>query len=186
MAEQFLTLTQVEDIMLETARLALEIPDDNSTVRLAYGAGSATGSAPMHDVKQSVVYVTVNPTDDGYGKQHHLSYDRPEGAEMLTEVDEYTEEYAVIFSCYGNAAYEYARKIRDSLYGEVSRKYLKKHKIYFKVGSAQLTPARELFETRWVNRCDVTVEFYATARVERAGAVGWVDRVEINTMTRKE
>lgn len=180
MAEQFLTMAQVEDIMLETARMALNIPDDNSTVRLAYGAGSATGSAPKHNIKRSVVYVTVNPTDDGYGQQHHLSYDRPDGEEMLTEADEYTEEYAVIFSCYGKDAFEYARKIRDSLYGEVNRKHLKKNKIYFKAGSAQLIPAREIFETQWVNRCDVTVEFYATTRVERADTVGWVESVEVN------
>jgi hypothetical protein len=42
--------------------------------------------------------VSVNPTDDGYGKAHHIRYENGSTDTLLTEVDEYTEEYAVIFS----------------------------------------------------------------------------------------
>lgn len=166
--------------MLETARRSLEIPDDNSTVRLAYGARSPTGSAPMHNPDKDVVYVTVNYTDDGYGKQHHTSYECPEGADKLTEVDEYTEEYAVMFSCYGKAAFENARKLRDYMYSEESKKHFRQYKTYFKVGSQQIIPARELIDTKWVNRCDFTAEFYTTVRIERADAIGWVESVEVS------
>ncbi len=166
-------------MFLEATREILEIPDDNSTVRLAYGAGSKTGSAPMHDTKSSVCYVTVNPTNDGYGNQHHIRYDSAEESELLTEVDEYTEEYSVIFSCYGTDSYDKARKIRDGLYGEKSKKLLRGYKIYLVVGSPQLIPARELIDTRWVERCDLTATFYSTVRVERANTVGRIDEVNI-------
>lgn len=150
MAESSLTLRQAEDLFLEATREILGIPDDNSTVRLAYGAGSTTGSAPMHDVKNSVCYLTVNPTNDGYGNLHHIHYDSAEDSDLLTEVDEYTEEYSVIFSCYGIDSYDKARKIRDGLYGENSKKLLRNHKIYLVVGSPQLIPAREIIDTRWI------------------------------------
>ncbi len=169
--------------MLEAARQTLEIPDDNSMVRLAYGARSPTGSAPKHDTRKSVVYITVGLTDDGYGQHHHISYDSVEGAEMLTEVDEYTEEYAVSFSCYGTDAFENARKLRDDLYSENSRKYFRQYKLHFKVGSPQLVPTRELIDTVWVNRCDFTAVFYTSVRIEKAGAVGWYEGVEINFNT---
>lgn len=183
MAESVLTFEQVEDIIMEAARQTLGIPDDNSVVRLAYGARSPTGSAPKHNTRKSAVYITVSPTDDGYGQQHHISYDSAEGAEMLTEVDEYTEEYAVSFSCYGTDAYENARKLRDNLYSENSRKYFRQYKLYFKVGSPQLVPTRELVDTVWVKRCDFTAVFYAPVRIERANAVGWYESVDIKLNT---
>lgn len=180
MSENILTLRQVEDIFLEVAREMLGIPEDNSTVRLAYGASSQTGSAPMHDPQKNVCYVTVNPTNDGYGDQHHISYDSSKESGLLTEVDEYTEEYSLIFSCYGADSYNNARKIRDGLYGEKCRKFLRGYKIYLVAGSTQLGSAREIIDTRWVERCDLTATFYSTARVERADAVGSIDEVNIS------
>lgn len=165
---------------MEAAREILEIPNDNSSVRLAYGASSETGTAPMHNAKSSVCYVTVSPTNDGYGDQHHISYDSVEGSDLLTEVDEYTEEYSVIFSCYGEDAYDKARKIRDGLYGKKCKDFLHGYRIHFVVGSAQIVPAREIIDTRWVERCDLTAEFYSAVRVERAGAVGRIDEVKIS------
>ncbi len=170
----------MEDIFLEAARITLEIPDDNSTVRLAYGGSSKTGSAPMHDPKSDVCYVTVNLMNDGYGSQHHIRYESAEGSDLLTEVDEYTEEYSVIFSCYGENAQNKARKIRDGFYGEKCKEFLREHRIHFVVGSQQLVPAREILDTGWVERCDLTVAFYSYVRVERAGAVGRIDEVKIN------
>lgn len=134
----------------------------------------------MHDTRSSVCYVTVTSTNDGYGNQHHIRYESAEGSDLLTEVDEYTEEYSVIFSCYGTDAHDKARKIRDGLYGEKSRKFLRGYKIYFVVGSPQLIPAREIIDTRWVERCDLTAAFYSTVRVERADTVGRIDEVNIS------
>lgn len=170
----------MEDIFLEATRKILEIPNDNSTVRLAYGAGSETGTAPAHNMKKSVCYVTVSPTDDGYGNQHHIHYESSEESELLTEVDEYTEEYSVLFSCYGSDAYDKARKIRDGLYSNICKDYLHQLGLHYVVHSAQLVPAREYIETRWVNRCDLTANFYSAARIERAGAVDYVDKVNVN------
>ncbi len=126
----------------------------------------------MHDTRSSVCYVTVSPTNDGYGNQHHIRYESSEGSDLLTEVDEYTEEYSVIFSCYGTDSYDKARKIRDGLYREKSKKYLRGYKIFLVVGSPQLIPAREIIDTRWVERCDLTAEFYSSVRVERENTVG--------------
>lgn len=165
---------------MEAARKILEIPNDNSTVRLAYGAGSQTGSAPMHNPKKSVCYVTVNPTNDGYGNQHHISYEPTEASELLTEIDEYTEEYSVIFSCYGADAYDKARKIRDGFIGVKCKTFLHESKIHLKSGSAQLAPARELIDTMWVERCDLTLEFYSYARAETPQAVGIIEKVNLN------
>lgn len=134
----------------------------------------------MHSAKNGVCYVTVNPTNDGYGNQHHISYESVEGSDLLTEVDEYTEEYSVLFSCYGEDAYDKARKIRDGFYGVKCKEFLHGYKIHFVTGSQQLIPAREIIDTIWVDRCDLTVEFYSAVRVERAGAVGRIDEVKVN------
>ena len=147
-----LTMKQVEDLMLDAARLILNMPNDNWRVRLAYGAGSTSGSAPTHDYTQNVCYVTVNPYDDGYGKPHHIHYDNGEPDTLLTEVDEYTEEYAVIFSCYGDAAYEFGRTIRDGLYGAAAKRLFHPHKFHLVPGTPQLIQTREVLNSNWVNR----------------------------------
>jgi len=190
MADFILTQTQVEDTMADAARAILGIPDDNDTVRFAFGGGSSTGSSPKPDFsKKTVCYLTISPTDDGYGKQHHKSYYLPDGADMLTEVDEYTEEYAVIVSCYGNGdannpfatnqmtAYDMARMLRDGLYSPAAKQILNAQKIYFVVGSPQLIMTRELIDTAWVKRCDFTANFYSYARRERPGTVGYISGV---------
>jgi hypothetical protein len=172
-------MEQVEDLMLDAVRLTLKIPDDNATVRLAYGAGSSTGSAPAHNPKDSVCYVTVTLTDDGYGKQHYISYANGESGELLTEIDEYTEEYAVIFSCYGGDAYERARRVRDGLYSDAVKRMLHAQEVHFVVGSPQLIQTREVINAAWVRRCDFTAMFYAYTRVERTNAVDWFEGVDI-------
>lgn len=124
--------------------------------------------------------MTVNPTNDGYGNQHHISYESVEGSDLLTEVDEYTEEYSVLFSCYGEDAYDKARKIRDGFYGVKCKDFLHSHKIHFVTGSPQLVPAREIIDTCWVERCDLTANFYSAVRVERDNAVGRIDEVNVD------
>jgi hypothetical protein len=176
-------MTEIEDLMLDAVRLILEIPDDNASVRLAYGANSPTGSAPAHNIKDSVCYIAVSLTDDGYGKQHHISYANGEPGELLTEIDEYTEEYAVIFSCYGGDAYERARTIRDGLYGNAAKRHFHARYVHFVVGSPQLIQTREVINGAWVRRCDFTATFYAYTRVERTDAVDWFDRANITFKT---
>jgi hypothetical protein len=173
-------MKQVENLMLDAARLTLGMPDDDWRVRLAYGAGSSSGSAPAHDYTQSVCYVTVNPYDDGYGKAHHIRYENGGPANLLTEVDEYTEEYAAIFSCYGKAAYEFGRSIRDGLYGAAAKRLFHKQKFHLVPGTPQLIQTRELFNSNWVNRCDFTAVFYSYARIERPNAMDWYERVNVN------
>lgn len=134
----------------------------------------------MHDPKKSVCYVVVSPTNDGYGDQHHISYESVEGSDLLTEVDKYTEEYSVLFSCYGADAFDWARKIRDGFYGAKCKDFLHSYGIHFVAGSPKLVPAREIIDTFWVERCDLTVEFYSGVRVERVGAAGRIDEVKIS------
>ncbi len=179
MAQHCLSMEQIEDIMLELTRQILKIPEDNSVVRLAYGARSATGSAPMHNISQSVCYVAVNPADDGYGKQHHIHYEKGAEGKLLTEVDEYTEEYEVIFSCYGSDAYDKARIIRDGLYGVKARTILHKEKIHFVVGMPRLIQTREIIDTSWVRRCDFTALFYVWTRIERPDEMNWYEKAKI-------
>ncbi|MFV0240195.1 MAG: LIC_12616 family protein [Lacrimispora sphenoides] len=184
--KHYLTMTEVEDLMLNAVRLILNIPDDNKTVRLAYGADSKTGSAPMHDPKDMVCYVMVNPTDDGYGKQHHIHYEEGDKGDLLAEVDEYTEEYAVIVSCYGDESHELSRKIRDGLYGEAAKRLFHSKKFHFVVGTPQLIQTRDIVNSSWVRRCDFTANFYAYVRVERPNSVNWIENVNIQLKTSNE
>ena len=56
------TLTEVENLMLAVARLTLGIDmADNSTVRIPYGASSATGSAPSHAPGKTFAMFTLVP-----------------------------------------------------------------------------------------------------------------------------
>jgi hypothetical protein len=176
------TLEETEDLMMELARFTLGIPaDDNKEVRIAYGANSTTGSAPSHNPKNSVCYVYVNPTDDGYGQQHHITHingeEETEG--NMTEVDNYTEQYAVIFSLYGSDAYDRARKLRDEIYGSAVKEFLWRKHIYPRVGIPEIIQTHEILNTFWVKRCDVTVIFYAHVRIVRENAVKNIETVEI-------
>ena len=181
----FKTLREVEDLMVSVARLALELPEtDHGAVRIPYGAASATGGAPAHNPQNSVCYIYVTPTDDGYGQQHHLSY--VNGAEVdddMTEVDEYTEEYAVIFSFYGQDAYDRVRLLRDRMYGVAVKEFLWGKHIHPKMEIPQIVQAHEIFNTQWVKRCDVTVTFYAYTRIERESEIGNIDKVNITFKT---
>lgn len=174
------TLAEVEDLMVAIARLTLGVPeDDHSGIRIAYGANSKTGSAPMHDPQDSVCYVYVNPTDDGYGKQHHISYIN--GADgYMDEVDEYTEEYAVTFSLYSGDSYDRARALRDGIYGAAVKELLWGKHIHPKMGIPPLVQTHENMNTIWVKRCDIIVTFYAKVRVERESAVKNIEHVNIN------
>jgi hypothetical protein len=181
------TNIEVEDLMKSLTRLVLGIPDtDNNSVRIPYGASSATGSAPAHTPTNSVCYVYVNPTDDGYGQQHHLSYkDVDEDSGNMTEVDDYTEEYAVIFSFYGQDAYDRARLLRDGVYGVAVKEFLWRKHIHPKTGIPPIVQTHELVNTRWVVRCDVTVTFYAHIRIERENEMRSIEKVGITFKTPK-
>lgn len=167
--------------MVSVARLTLGLPDtDNKTIRIPYGANSPTGSAPTHNPTNSICYIYVTPTDDGYGQQHYLQYKN--GATIdsdMTEVDEYTEEYAVIFSCYGADAFDWARLIRDGLYGNIVKRFLGTEKLYLKAGIPPIVPAREIINTQWVMRCDVTATFYSYVRIERENTMPPIEHVNI-------
>jgi hypothetical protein len=175
------TLNEVEDLMVSLVRLTLGIPDtDQSGIRLAYGASSETGGAPMHNPQTGVCYVYVDPTDDGYGQQHHITYKNGEDVEGdMTEVDEYTEEYAVTFSLYGHDAYDRARVLRDGLYGIAVKEFLWGKHIHPKMGIPAIVQAHEILNTFWVERCDVTVTFYAYVRIERENAVKDIEEVSV-------
>jgi hypothetical protein len=175
------TLREFEDLMVSMARLVLGIPEtEHSAIRIAYGANSKTGSAPVHNPTDCILYVYVNPTDDGYGKQHHLTYKN--GAEVagdMTEVDEYTEEYAVTFSFYGSDAYDRARALRDGVYGVAVKEFLWGKHVYPKMGIPQLVQAHDVINTFWVKRVDVTVTFYAFVRIERENAIKDIEQVSV-------
>ena len=191
------TLNEVEDLMVSLVRLVLGIPDtDHGGIRIAYGATSKTGSAPAHNPTESVCYVYVNPTDDGYGQQHQITYINGENVldadgnkvldadgnpvtHEMTEVDEYTEEYAVNFSLYGKDAYDRGRTLRDGIYGVEVKEFLWGKKIHPKVGLPALVQTHELINTFWVKRCDVNVVFYAKVRIERENAVKNIEHVSI-------
>jgi hypothetical protein len=174
------TLVEVEDLMVALARLTLNMSDDDPGVRMAYGANSKTGSAPMHEPENSMIYVYVSPTDDGYGQQHHLSYLNGKEVEgEMTEVDEYTEEYAVIFSLYGQDSYDRARALRDGIYGVAVKEFLWGKHIHPKVGLPALVQTHEIINTLWVNRCDVNVVFYAKVRIEREQAILNIEHVNV-------
>jgi hypothetical protein len=177
--------TEVEDLMKSLARFVLGIPNtDNNSVRIPYGASSATGSAPTHTPTNSVCYVYVNPIDDSYGQQHHLSYkDGANHDDDMTEVDDYTEEYAVIFSFYGQDAYDRARLLRDGIYGVAVKEFLWRKYIHPKTGIPPIVQTHELVNTQWVVRCDVTVTFYAHIRVERENEIGSIEKIGITFKT---
>jgi hypothetical protein len=182
------TFAEVEDLMKSLARLLLEVPDtDNNSVRIPYGASSATGSAPAHTPTKSVCYVYVNPTDDGYGQQHHITYkDGANGDDDLTEVDDYTEEYAVIFSFYGHDAYDRARLLRDGIYGVAAKVFLWRKHIHPKTVIPPIVQTHEVVNAQWVARCDVTVTFYAHIRIERENELGSIEKVGITFKTPKK
>jgi hypothetical protein len=175
------TLREVEDLMVSIARLVLGVPDtEHSAIRIAYGANSKTGSAPTHNPQDSILYVYVNPTDDGYAKQHHISYINGEDvAGDMTEVDEYTEEYAVTFSFYGQDAYDRARALRDGIYGVAVKEFLWGKHIHPKMGIPAIVQAHEVINTFWVKRCDTIVTFYALVRIVRENAIKNIEQVSV-------
>ncbi len=180
-----LTQREVEDLMMDVARLLLGVPaTDNTSVRIPYGASSKTGSAATHSPEKSVCYVHVEPTDDGYGVQHHISYENgATESDGMTEVDEYTEEYAVIFSCYGPDGYDRARTIRDGLFTLEIKRLLGARRVHFKVAVPPLAQTYEIMNTQWVKRCDLTATFYAYVRTERENAVQPIEQVNITIGT---
>lgn len=177
-----LTQREFEDLMMTVARLLLGVgPADETSVRIPYGASSKTGSAAAHSPEKSVCYVHVEPTDDGYGTKHHIRYQNgATESDGMTEVDEYTEEYAVIFSCYGPDSYDRARLIRDGLFTQEAKRILSEMRVYVKTNLSPLAQTHDLMNTQWVKRCDLTATFYAYVRIEREGAVEPIEQVNIS------
>jgi hypothetical protein len=176
------TQHEVEELLKSIVRLLLNIPEtDNTSIRIPYGASSNTGSAPAHVAKNGVCYIYVSPTDDGYGQQHHIRYTNGKTEEDgMTEVDEYTEEYSVTFSCYGPDSHDRARSIRDGFYSNAVHRILDKEKFYLKSGVPAIAQTHETIKTEWVKRNDVTLIFYAYVRIERENAVQPIEKVDIS------
>lgn len=182
MATLYLTHNEIEDLMRAVVCLLLEIPDnDNKAIRFPYGSSAQTGSAPGIARDMDVCFVYIVPADDGYGQQRHVSFEPDPDGDMLTRVDEHTDIYDVRFVLYGPNSFERARRLKDGLTREDTRKLLKESGFFVRSGIPPLSHVQEIREGDWWTRYDVSPRFYSFVRIETPGFIGPIESASITT-----
>lgn len=181
-----MTKEQIEDlfrlVIIEILQLS---KDDNKTVRFPYGSSPKTGSAPGFERKDILCFVNVSPGADPYAEQQHYSV-RDDGGDNLTLVDEHTNSVTVTFSCYGSLSDEWAKKIRLSMTKPHIKKLLKDNGFFFVSGMKQMKPLYEKVNGEWWRRCDYAADFYQYERLEDAGSIGTIEKVNITPIIETE
>jgi len=174
----------IENLFRNAAMKALGIPKtDNKSVRLPHGSSFTAGNAPDFKREENVCFIYIEPYDDGYGQQRHITYEPREGSDMLTRVDNHTDIFEARFTCYGPNGFDWTRKIKAGLHLYEIRRTLRKYGFFLKVGIPPIIHIPELHDCAWWRRFDLKVVFYSAVSIEWPEYISTYERVIINAET---
>jgi len=174
------SISEIEDMLAEVLCMIWKIDKDNISGRIRAVWGSnideASMSAPNLKTTEDVCYIQVTPEDDAYNRQRHIRYVHTGGRNMIS-VDEHTDVHTVLFVNYGTNAYDYARRIRDGLFRDDIRRFLRLNHFPLVLNVPAPRRVPELVNGNWVNRVDVSATFNQYVRL--VGSVGTIRQVGV-------
>ena len=182
MADQILTLVQIEDLFRSVTMQILGIPEKNiqnkainqEKVRIAW----ATGGAPSWKITEDVTFIKITPADDPIIQQRDVVY-TGDDAHNSNRIVSYTRNHLVDWTIYGPACYENADAIRNGLYQPEMKELLSDNNIALITNIPGPRRVPELFDGRWWQRCDLTAQF--NEAVIRYGTIKLIETVAIGS-----
>lgn len=169
MAEIIKTIEEIEDIFRVLVLNILKLDPSKSHKRIRFPWGSdlkySGNTAPYWNRDDDVCTITLLPQDDSYNRNRDRKY-IDKGGRDLIQVEEHTDVHHVLFANYGPNAYECARDIRDGLFREDVRRYLKQNNFSLVTDVPSILRIPELVNGEWWNRVDCSAVFNEYVRRE--------------------
>lgn len=169
MSEIVKSIEDLENIFRKAVLKILKINEDTQgRVRFPWGSSFSNdnGSVPIWKRNEDVCMIYALPQDGSYNRQRDISYIPSNEDGFVIRVDEHTDIHYVVFSNYGNNAYECARAIRDGFYKEEIKEYLQLNNIYLVPDVPAIKRVPELINGQWWNRADFSAVFNEYVRLE--------------------
>ena len=140
-----------------------------SRIRFPWGSQvdtpGGTGSAPDWTRDEDVCFIYALPHDNSYNRQRDRRYEH-RGSRDLVALDEHTDVHHMMFSNYGPNAYDCARRIRDGLFLDETRRILKQNHFAIITDTPAIRRVPELVNGEWWNRVDAVAAFNEFVRLE--------------------
>ena len=162
------SIKETEDIFANVVCgiLGIEPENINGRIRMSWGSNidNASMSAPNLKTTEDICYIHVTPEDNAYNRQRNKDFIY-EGGENMISFDEHTDVYNVLFVNYGSNAYDNARAIRNGLYSDRIRRFLRFSNMPLVTDTPAIRRVPELVSGNWVNRVDVSATFNQYVRL---------------------
>lgn len=172
MSDQYLTLTQLEDLF-QTLTVSMLGGSPPADIRISW----QSDGAPAFTFTDNVGFIRITEEPNYYNIAREVKYfdvSSPDG--LLREIS-YTRVIKVRWVFYGPLAYENASLIREAIYYQENHNILAEQKIYHVVDDAHPIRMPENFQGRWWNRYDIEMFFYE--QIIRSTEVGYVKSVDV-------
>jgi len=174
------SITEIEEMFGQIACDILGVTNNNGRVRGVWGSGVDTpdGSKSVANLgtTKDLCYVQVTPQDDAYNRQRQIRYIDRGGIDLIA-VDEHTDVHNVLFVNYGANAYDCARAIRNGLFHDRTRRFLRLNHFALVTDVPAIRRVPELVNASWVNRVDVSAVFNQFVRL--VGAMKTIEGVNV-------
>jgi len=178
------SVTEMEDMLAEVVCMIWGINKEtiNGRIRVIWGSNVDTKSMSSPNLKttEDICYIHVMPEDDAYNRQRHIQFVHL-GGENMAAVDEHTDVHNILFVNYGNNAYDCARKIRNGLYRDDIRRFLRINRFPLVTDTPAIRRVPELVNGNWVNRVDVSAKFNQYVRL--ITEIGTIEQVGVTPVT---
>lgn len=160
----------------------IDSTNSGDRIRFAWGSNidQASQSAPNLYTTKDICIIQITPIDDNYNRQRDLRFILEDGEEDMTAIDEHTDVHNVLFINYGNNAYDCARKLRNGLYTDSTRRFLRLNKFAMITSVPAIRRVPELVNANWINRVDVLATFNQFVRL--TSKIGTIDQIGITTI----
>lgn len=158
MADQILTLKQVEDIFQEITTKMLGYdptnPAHGNKVRIAY----PTFGSPAWKITDDVAFISVNTEMDPITQQRDVQYSEQD-IDNANRITKYTRVQTIRWTFYGPNSYDNAEKVRSLLFATNYRELLAASNLYLIMNVTVPVRAPEPFNNQYWERTDFVANF---------------------------
>jgi hypothetical protein len=161
MADQLLTLTQLEDFFADITYKILgldpTLKENKGKVRLAW----PQGGAPSWKVNEDIVFLRITPIDDKQARQLNIIYNTDdEDKDYLKKQTGYTRVHKVNWTLYGPNSYDNADLIRYAiLEPNLYKEDFKSKNLFIVTDVPMPTRLPELYNNLWWERTDFSATY---------------------------
>lgn len=163
MADQVLTLRELEDVIYEATNKML---DNKAEVRIAW----QVDGSPDWSVDEDMVFLRVTPEDNRLARQQNILYNEKDKDNPFVEKRiGYTRVHKIEWTLYGPNSYDYADLIRYKILDDEYMRIFKKKNLFLITDVQMPIRAPEYYKGQWWDRTSFSASYNeAVIRVREA------------------